>query len=685
MMEILKLIISISCLFHIYLSIDIHKILFKNQIEIPLLINKRQTYEIIFENPKDIPDKIKISLNSLNNLKQIISFSSTDKFCHNSPKFSPLKGEFYLEKSQLSLLNNFFCIQCENPFQDCRLKMKLSKVRSNKENIYNDINEDIVLQSSPIFENQNNVNSPNDINTKIYTLSSIYKKYIEIPSEFNTSYQIDSFSKGSFEIVSGDCITIDTNGIINPKSIIWYIYEGDGGQYETNIKDPEKEIIKNFTNYTLGTAIIKATINETSFNIIIHVEDYASFYVKYNIDEFMNETINIQKTTLDKFKNIIEYIIYFGDGSFLWKEENYETLIITNNGNIKSRYELINIFCDKINIKCREREAKNDEDFLGHNNVIALIDKKFYVANIRERIEMGDRWYVNDTNIGYSYKNKENEIIIYQYDGNEEDITIPSSIDDKTVIGLDKECFSNGIKYSGIDIKSIIIPETVIYIGDLVFYNIKNLKQITIPKKVQEIGMGIVSNCTNLEKININKENTQFIIDNSILYDKNKSRLIAYPIGKKEDKIDYLSTNLERIEGYSFYYAPYIETILIPESVKYIGERAFGYSNLKRIYFKGDPPLECDNIFEGLEIDIYFPINNNKWDNQTCNFGSYSTSYIPYDYNSNDSAYLITILVISCIVVIIAFIVIYLYCIKKKGIKSKNVDFSRADSLAEIQ
>ena len=92
-------------------------------------------------------------------------------------------------------------------------------------------------------------------------------------------------------------------------------------------------------------------------------------------------------------------------------------------------------------------------------------------------------------NVGFSLKSAIGGIIIYQYDGYDEDITVPASINGKTVIGLDTLVFLDGASNSGIKIKKITLPDTIQTIGNSVFSKLHELTTITIPKNVSKIGI----------------------------------------------------------------------------------------------------------------------------------------------------------------------------------------------------
>jgi len=97
----------------------------------------------------------------------------------------------------------------------------------------------------------------------------------------------------------------------------------------------------------------------------------------------------------------------------------------------------------------------------------------------------------------------------------------------------------------------IVIPNTITGIGAGAFANCTSLTNINIPNSVTSIGESAFSGCASLTAIHIETENSAYSDVNGVLYNQNKTTLIAYPAG---------------IPG----------EFTIPNSVTSIGESAFG-------------------------------------------------------------------------------------------------------------
>ena len=86
-------------------------------------------------------------------------------------------------------------------------------------------------------------------------------------------------------------------------------------------------------------------------------------------------------------------------------------------------------------------------------------------------------------------------IIVTGCDFNVENVIIPDTYNGKKVVGIHWG-FANRTK-----IKSVIIPDTVVYISTNAFNRCENLKSIVIPKSVTTLERGAFFLCTSLEAI----------------------------------------------------------------------------------------------------------------------------------------------------------------------------------------
>jgi len=174
----------------------------------------------------------------------------------------------------------------------------------------------------------------------------------------------------------------------------------------------------------------------------------------------------------------------------------------------------------------------------------------------------------------------------------------------KNVTGIDDRAFSDCESLT-----SITIPDSVTSIGYRAFSSCTSLTSITIPSSVTEIKNAVFSRCNNLTAINIDAVNTSYSSDNGVVYNKNKTTLVAYPSGKKGAFT--IPDSVITVGESAFSGCIGLTDIIIPDSVTTIESSAFSQcenlvsatigNSVTRI---GDAAFEqCDNltkvIFQG--------------------------------------------------------------------------------------
>lgn len=142
---------------------------------------------------------------------------------------------------------------------------------------------------------------------------------------------------------------------------------------------------------------------------------------------------------------------------------------------------------------------------------------------------------------------------------------------------------------------NIIIPKSVTSIGGGAFANCNSLTSITIPEKVAYIGKNPFSagdiGKSHLTEVAVDENNPYFSSEDGVLYDKEKTTLIACPAGKTELVIP---DGVTRIGSYAFLGSG-ITNLILPESVTSIEEFVFWTCNITSI----EIPASVTNIEEG--------------------------------------------------------------------------------------
>ena len=143
-------------------------------------------------------------------------------------------------------------------------------------------------------------------------------------------------------------------------------------------------------------------------------------------------------------------------------------------------------------------------------------------------------------------------------------VTIPNSI---TMIGSDTFCRCSSLE-------NITIPDSVTSICNHAVYECTSLTSITIPNSVTSIGSSIFYNCTSLTSIEVSGNNKNYSSLDGVLFNKNKTELITYPLGKTDSEYA-IPNSVTSIGRYAFDGCTSLTSVTIPDSVASIGEGAF--------------------------------------------------------------------------------------------------------------
>lgn len=123
-------------------------------------------------------------------------------------------------------------------------------------------------------------------------------------------------------------------------------------------------------------------------------------------------------------------------------------------------------------------------------------------------------------------------------------------------------------------LENITIPQGVTSIEDSAFYGCSSLKSIYIPSSVTEIGSSAFSYTAALKSFSVDNENPNYSSENGVLFNKDKTALLQYPIGKA-DTTYIIPDTVAEIAASAFADCAALESVVIPSSVTSINFHAF--------------------------------------------------------------------------------------------------------------
>lgn len=152
-----------------------------------------------------------------------------------------------------------------------------------------------------------------------------------------------------------------------------------------------------------------------------------------------------------------------------------------------------------------------------------------------------------------------------------EKIVVPSS-----VTKIDDLVF-NGC----VNLTSVSLPNGLRKIGKSAFKNCKSLTNVTIPASVVSISDAPFRGCENMKSIKVEPKNMHYKSEPNkrdgsdyVLFNKNKSILIAYPASSREVQYD-IPDSVTIVSDWAFCDSKKLNRITMPDSVNEIGEGAF--------------------------------------------------------------------------------------------------------------
>lgn len=219
----------------------------------------------------------------------------------------------------------------------------------------------------------------------------------------------------------------------------------------------------------------------------------------------------------------------------------------------------------------------------------------------------------------FEYRVGPDGAIVTRYLGSDSSVTVPESVDGKPVVGIEEFVFRERT-----DLKTVALPPTLLAISRFGFYGCTGLQRITVPPHVKAIGMNAFQFCSSLgeiylpasisqigpmcfvecgslKTISVDETNEHFTSVDGILYDKQVTKLIVCPAGKRGEL--KIPPSVKTVCELSFLGCDKLRRIVIPDSVTELQNQAFhGCSAAREVL----GAFEFDLSVEGLSLTRYF-------------------------------------------------------------------------------
>jgi len=266
----------------------------------------------------------------------------------------------------------------------------------------------------------------------------------------------------------------------------------------------------------------------------------------------------------------------------------------------------------------------------------------YYETVFTEDVTLYPAWINEDDGTAYIYRNlSDGTVEIASYTGRRRYLTIPATLEGKTVSSIGEYAFSGnsrlrsvtfpdtlknigeGAFYDCVNIRAIEIPESVQTIGKQAFYGCVSLGQvglmrggdlrvigdqafamcgitsIHLPKTVSELGSGVFYGSFGMTSITVEPGNASYQIKNNALYDAAGTMLIYYPAALSGSYT--VASGTKVVADYAFAYSR-CGSILLNEDIEMLGISAFSNTNIRSMVLPSSVSTMGEFCFEGSRV-----------------------------------------------------------------------------------
>ncbi len=402
----------------------------------------------------------------------------------------------------------------------------------------------------------------------IYAVNqTVVEKYpqVAIPSNYAQSFKIKvSGNKNTpqYSLDSNQYVTVNTDGLVEPRKIM---------------------NSSNKATYNFGETNINISVDGQKIKIPVKLVNYSTVYTDGVMDEYIKKNITSSMSQYEKLDKICQFVVQY---KYSASATSSNGMILSGGGDCWASTNTIVEMCKKVGLKAKSRDAQ-DYGSSSHRNAAVLVDGKVYIAEAGYDDSSVPRHYtIEEENTGFAYKVvSDNEAQIYQYDGFDTQVNIPSQLGTYKVTEIGESSFSPSLFYEEYAITKVTLPDTIKKIGKNAFAQQYKLKEINIPDSVETIEAGAFSGALTVEngkaisnpsivKVDISSNQPYFKVVDDIIYTKDGKVLIAAVNNKSGNVV--IPDTVEKITECAFVYMN-ITSVTMNDNVKEIGRMCFGH------------------------------------------------------------------------------------------------------------